>query len=1130
MNRITLIALTLAATVGCDLNDDAGDPGFVQQATETILGRRPKGTPELRVLHEIAQIEGRGAVLELLLTQEEHSKHWTQLIVDQFRVARDGKREQNEACWTESGHSDMELKAIAEHVRTQTPDQDYGTAFTMADLVRGAVLNDTMDSLPHALLFPMAASRNTNSGRSEALLAYDASVLFLDSWTNRNFMCLECHSASDAVVDSRMRNDWWDRHYPYQYDIESTVFNRHDGTNPVVGAFGGPEMEAATYAVFRPDAHATSGGLSPWGMDAACMQNSAMGWDGLNSLTAGATSSSDDWEAWIGGIDGDNAAGLVEFAVALQGGMNGLPSAPAATTLTHAGDAATGATIISNEGCTGCHSATTADDVTGSTGPDFDELIPYRSDARIAYTLVNGNGEMPDICAANTYADEWQCAWDVVAELRNTWPYAGDALTVIDNGDQGLAWLIAQTFVTRVVEQVHGEPLTLIHGYSRNDDQRQALAALTESFIDSGWSLDTLLTEILTSETFNLRTPDLTTHADPNFLPMLANPWAESDPSDTDSVFGADANNSGDLVHRRPVPELLSQVHYALGWPAPRLFPDEDAYPDEELVVALGRFHSESDEGFATVGFQSLWAWEQAVGLCQKPDTVAEGDVAAHSWAVADSDGNLSADEWDDAIDDLLDAVAVDGAVTVGDVVTAIKDRLLQDPELDGADRDIDLGEGTLEFDEVALVEGLFGVPVDTLWVDYILAAADAEDNARMYCGALLKSPQFMLAGWGSVTAEVLPDPALSACLDGELCNAADFCTEYESDLASLGYGFVCFDEVDLAIDVVLADVQPVSSRKSKLIWLVTVQNLDPDRSAPQVTLEFDDGATLLDSVRTNVLSPGGEEYWMVENTIFTSTYGGRPLMGTDLYWTLDVNGEINDPDLSNNLWAERVDQESWRPDYRIEAFELAFDFVSFTTYAEYRVVNRGPEATGVGSLVTVSNGWSMTSQSVEALDAGQWSATTYREALHWPACGVQTYEIMADGGDVIHESNESNNTVEVSVGLPCHFIDGPPGPPGPVPASEDESKEDTWTGILKSVGLDLSWRQEVRPDQISVSWETLQAEARRGDEGIQELVQWVREQQIVPERIVFADQVMVLVHQSKSDANKPRRDDGPIY
>ena len=79
-----------------------------------------------------------------------------------------------------------------------------------------------------------------------------------------------------------------------------------------------------------------------------------------------------------------------------------------------------------------------------------------------------------------------------------------------------------------------------------------------------------------------------------------------------------------------------------------------------------------------------------------------------------------------DYVDGLIDRALAEPDATVRDVVLALKDRIVAEPVID-----------TVVADESALLEALFGAPLDTP----VTGVPDLEDHTRRYCGVLLLEP-----------------------------------------------------------------------------------------------------------------------------------------------------------------------------------------------------------------------------------------------------------------------------------------------------------------------------------------------------------------------------------------------------
>src|SRR6185503_18387374 len=196
-------------------------------------------------------------------------------------------------------------------------------------------------------------------------------------------------------------------------------------------------------------------------------------------------------------------------------------------------------------------------------------------------------------------------------------------------------------------------------------------------------------------------------------------------------------------VHRYTPGNLLWSVHAALGWPAPKLFPDGN-YPSAALVTSLGGYVDRAHPGFDTWDAGSMLAWQTEVGSCRPPPN--------------------SGPDWVDA---LVTAGRADPGATVEDLFLATRDRLLQDPVFLAGERD---AVALL----VAPLAGDTGA-TDPLELEFaFLAPTDrqlAEDAVRDYCGALLVSPQFVMGGLPG--SDAVNSPRRVVCLPGEVCDEA---------------------------------------------------------------------------------------------------------------------------------------------------------------------------------------------------------------------------------------------------------------------------------------------------------------------------------------------------------------------
>jgi hypothetical protein len=263
--------------------------------------------------------------------------------------------------------------------------------------------------------------------------------------------------------------------------------------------------------------------------------------------------------------------------------------------------------------------------------------------------------------------------------------------------DEAFAYLVAENIVEKVWDEVVGHRLTIANYFPRNETQRDILMGLTEHFVASHFSLQTLLLDILAHPAFNLKSPDEGCFVAPYEMPPVFDPWTIAD-----SDLAKRGNSPADGVFAVSSRPLVRSLHRAMGWPAVDEYPQNDT--DESFQVAVGFFIKDADPGFRGLDFQGRLTWETQYGGC--PDLTGAGD---------------------DYIAHLVTAAQSTPGTTVKDAVVALKDRLVGDPTIDAA--------------EQPDLEALIGAP---------LASTDLSKlstQLRALCGVLVSTPQIMLGG-----------------------------------------------------------------------------------------------------------------------------------------------------------------------------------------------------------------------------------------------------------------------------------------------------------------------------------------------------------------------------------------------
>lgn len=308
----------------------------------------------------------------------------------------------------------------------------------------------------------------------------------------------------------------------------------------------------------------------------------------------------------------------------------------------------------------------------------------------------------------------------------------------ISDPDTALAWLVTLKITEDVWKQTTGTGLTIANYFPRNRAASDELFRLASAYTQSGFSLKALLVAIVQSDYFNRKPAELGCGKGPYTYPAVFDPWvlADADPARR-------LNGPGDIVTAIDPRTLITATNAALEWPAqpmPSRFPDYgdgcetetcsqmssycsaqhaccNAYkaacqmtgvlPSEQVPFerGIGMFLRNSERGFRGLDFQARLVWENRYGSCAKP-----------RWVTTDF------------IDKIVTAASSDPSMTLGDLVAAIKDRIIGEPQL-------------LDGTEKAALVAMFGANLDQP------VTSAAAGPARELCGALLESPQFLLQG-----------------------------------------------------------------------------------------------------------------------------------------------------------------------------------------------------------------------------------------------------------------------------------------------------------------------------------------------------------------------------------------------
>lgn len=295
-----------------------------------------------------------------------------------------------------------------------------------------------------------------------------------------------------------------------------------------------------------------------------------------------------------------------------------------------------------------------------------------------------------------------------VALRRGIDGLAGDGLKLsghtVEDPDQALAYLVGASITEQVWTEVVGTRLTIANHFPRTEAQRDILKALTDHFVESHFSLKTLLLDIVLRPEFNLKAPDEGCGGTLYSLPRVFDPWtnAEADPSRR-------GNSPADDVHPLSGRVLVRSLHRAMQWPFAPDFPNTSSQPFE---TGVGLFMQKSQPGFAGLDFQARLWWESAYGSCP---SLGSGDF----------------------IHDLVDRAKKTSGATVGDAIVALKDRLIGEPWIGDAEK--------------PALEQLIGDQLEQRNFDKL------DSELRIACGAYVASPQFLLGGIAPPDSRTVP-------------------------------------------------------------------------------------------------------------------------------------------------------------------------------------------------------------------------------------------------------------------------------------------------------------------------------------------------------------------------------------
>jgi hypothetical protein len=763
--------------------DDNGHASFVRQILPKLLGRKPRGVLEIKLLADIAALEGREAVVRMLMEQDEFRAHWTAVLIDQMETERETSRTQSPVCYGgplvhagNLGKAALPPPSLAAFVRDAEITADYPGSFNMYELIQDAIRIDDVFPVYRAYLYVLGNTVQEpgmqNAAEQRAIVGADFDEVFL----GRNLDCMTCHNGKNAVTKPK------GRHHPLHSGLDQAVFDH-------IGAI--PEVDPAQADQFY--------------ICAGCHGATGQGMGDADPIIGATVEDIQTALATVPLMQGIeiSSTDIEEIANALRDpgpfSAENLPETAAK------------------------HHAFWRRDFFSTDDPD-QGFGPWNIDTSCAVVSSGSATEGPIEGFFGGLTTSYGTVKDLDDKLRSGEAQLPGAASI--DGDTAFAYMVAARITENVWLELLGSRLTIVNYYARNVQQKDLHRHLTEQvFLANGWSLRELIVEILALGYFNRRAPaaSLQTHFDE--LPAIFDAFApesractdgpEPDPVD-DLTFrnespihgnttyaaaggstGGDTsgarlephfelgdgqacayNGQGELVHRYSPRTLLQATSKALAWPTPKSFAG-GSYPSLAFQKAIGQYISNFDAGRSTVDFESLLNWDDAHSICAKEDKGV-------------------AQDWIDALIAGIDPfnTAHPGApLSLRDVVLTLKDWLIQEPKLSGyvapsggglaAADTLVFGQAPAIATEPALLEALFGVALDT---PVTTAGIDAA-RLRELCGVYLKSPQSMLAG--VVRNDALGAPRLRVCNAGP-CTYQAMCQAFQPALAKVGHSIQC--------------------------------------------------------------------------------------------------------------------------------------------------------------------------------------------------------------------------------------------------------------------------------------------------------------------------------------------------
>jgi len=744
--RAVLIALLCALVVpGCPAPAEApgvepgSDEAFVRLAVPLMWGRLPKSVNEVDVLTQVLTQTSPETLIRRMGRSIEFREHWRERLMDRMYVNRVDDRA-NLECYDERWQAPDVGPELAEFVRDNAAESSrYPTQFTMLDLFDSTLQLDDLSVVYRANLFAqLSEERLPLSEDDDRDLRKNLVGVTLRAYLNRTHDCMPCHNSEFSVTGHS--DPALDRTWEIPGHFEDALF----------GDSGGGDIEAISAYLRRLDvlvgfAYETMNGLVD-----GCTGRTEPGCENCICeewvCNAQPSCCTDTWDESCVALCQGNPK--INEGNSCQAGVpedfDGCTSA-----VSHPGcnDCACEEIVCSqnqlccergwHQGCVDiCTQAGFCEEPPEPDPDDLEGAAPWGMYWKCGRYLEEGDVE-PDRMGQQGHFIETD------GDLANIWQFerrfAGgieklrDGLTVGDDlsvdGEESFAWLWAVNVADDVWEDAFGQRLTISNQFPRNEFQRDTLHALADRFVSSGYSLVDLLVGVTSHPYFNAAPPALMVELDTAYgLNPVLDPWS------VDAEGEQAGNSEGDSVFRHGPRVLVRTLGRNMGWRMLSNFPAGNPSPETRAQEDLGYFLKDSLRGFTGTDAQFLASWEGMYGDCSgQPDLPGFGQEGPRP----DDDDDMHPGDDDDRPmeDDFITALTRDGTeadATWGELLSALKDRVLADPLIDDPD-------------EIAALEAIVG---DGLGDSPAGGEGQlVESVLRQACSAMIASPQFLLGG-----------------------------------------------------------------------------------------------------------------------------------------------------------------------------------------------------------------------------------------------------------------------------------------------------------------------------------------------------------------------------------------------